>query len=53
MKKKNRVIVRLNGGLGNQMFQYAAGLSLSLKLKGTLLLDTSLILDDKLRHFYK
>ena len=51
MKKKNRVIVRLNGGLGNQMFQYAAGLSLSLKLKGTLLLDTSLILDDKLREF--
>jgi len=33
------IIVRLNGGLGNQMFQYAAGRERSLSLKVPLLLD--------------
>ena len=39
-------IVVLRGGLGNQMFQYAAGLHLSLKEGTRLLLDTTL-LDDR------
>lgn len=34
------VIVRLNGGLGNQMFQYAAGRALADRLGAELLLDT-------------
>ena len=34
------VIVRLNGGLGNQMFQYAAGRALADRLGSELLLDT-------------
>ena len=33
------IIVRLSGGLGNQMFQYAAGLSLSITRKTELCLD--------------
>ena len=36
------VIVKLMGGLGNQMFQYAAGRSLALKHKTQLKLDLSL-----------
>jgi len=35
------IIVKLIGGLGNQMFQYAAGRSLSHRLHTTLKLDTS------------
>jgi hypothetical protein len=35
------IVTRLMGGLGNQMFQYAAGLSLALKLGAELILDTS------------
>lgn len=35
------VIVRLRGGLGNQLFQWAAGFSLSRRLGGELLLDAS------------
>ena len=34
------VIVRLTGGLGNQMFQYAAGRALADRLGAALLLDT-------------
>ena len=34
------VIVRLTGGLGNQMFQYAAGRALADRLGAELLLDT-------------
>lgn len=37
------VAVRLEGGLGNQLFQYAAGRALSLRLGCTLVLDTSLL----------
>jgi hypothetical protein len=40
------VIVRLWGGLGNQLFQYAAGLGVARKLKTELILDpTQLALD--------
>ena len=40
-KIKNSVIVELTGGLGNQMFQYAAGLALA-KFKGkSLIIDYS------------
>lgn len=35
------VIVKMTGGLGNQMFQYAAGRSASLRNKTELVLDTS------------
>lgn len=41
MVGKNRVLVYLNGGLGNQFFQYYAGLSLALRLDLPLVLDTS------------
>ena len=34
------LIVRLTGGLGNQMFQYAAGRALADRLGAELLLDT-------------
>ncbi len=43
------IVVKLSGGLGNQMFQYATGLSLSLKNKTQLLLDLSYLLDKSLR----
>src|SRR5580698_1804949 len=40
------VIVRLWGGLGNQLFQYAAGLGVARKLKAELILDpTQCLLD--------
>ena len=35
------VVVGLSGGLGNQMFQYAAGRSLAIRLNTTLVLDLS------------
>jgi hypothetical protein len=37
----NPVIVRMSGGLGNQLFQYAAGRSLALRLGAPLQLDIS------------
>jgi hypothetical protein len=37
----NSVIVRMSGGLGNQLFQYAAGRSLALRLGTSLQLDVS------------
>jgi hypothetical protein len=39
------VIVKLIGGLGNQMFQYAIGRNLSIKNKTSLYLDLSQLLD--------
>jgi len=39
------IVVKLAGGLGNQMFQYAAGRSLSKKFNSELILDTSFLLD--------
>ena len=41
MKKKNFLIIRVFGGLGNQLWQYAVGRSLSLKYKKKLILDIS------------
>ena len=42
MKKANKeVVIKLFGGLGNQMFQFAAGKSLSLRTKADLILDVS------------
>lgn len=38
------IIVKLMGGLGNQMFQYAAGLSLALTKKTELLIDESFLI---------
>jgi hypothetical protein len=37
------IITRLKGGLGNQMFQYAAGLAISRKLNTTLRVDGSFL----------
>lgn len=38
------IVVKLMGGLGNQMFQYAAGLSLALTKKTELLIDESFLI---------
>ncbi len=45
MEKENKkpIIVRLNGGLGNQMFQYALGRKLSLKYHAPLFLDLTFL----------
>jgi len=45
------VIVRLEGGLGNQLFQYAAGRTLALETDRQLLLDTSAYREDRLRSY--
>lgn len=41
------IIVNLKGGLGNQMFQYATGLSLAIKNNDELLIDNSGYFDQK------
>ena len=35
------IIINIQGGLGNQLFQYALGRKLSLRLNAELLLDTT------------
>lgn len=45
------IIARIEGGLGNQMFQYAYGMFLARKHKTTLLLDVSSY-EDKPQHGY-
>lgn len=45
------IVVRLAGGLGNQMFQYAAGRALALRRGASLQLDTSSYERDALRHY--
>ena len=45
------VIVRVKGGLGNQLFQYAAGYSLAKRLNTMLKLDTSFYPQQTLRGF--
>jgi hypothetical protein len=39
VKKERIVVTQLAGGLGNQMFRYAAGIALAQRLKATLLVD--------------
>ena len=45
------VITKLSGGLGNQLFQYAAGKSLALHHSTRLLLDTTDFKEEGFRHF--
>jgi hypothetical protein len=47
------IYVRLMGGLGNQMFQYAAGKALSTKHKTGLVIDTSFLVRDPKGHYVK
>lgn len=47
MPENDNVIVRLLGGLGNQMFQYAAGRALAMSLGKSLLLDRTLLDDHR------
>src|SRR5438105_8520438 len=46
-----RVVMRMAGGLGNQLFQYAAGLALANTPGARLLLDTTPYRRDKLRTY--
>ncbi len=45
------IITKISGGLGNQLFQYAAGKSLALKKNTGLLLDVSSYNQERLRNF--
>lgn len=45
------IIVKFMGGLGNQMFQYAVGRSLSIQMKQSLLFDTTFYSTQTLRTF--
>ena len=45
------IIVKITGGLGNQLFQYAIGRALSLKLDCELVLDTSFYPQQTLRKY--
>lgn len=47
------IAVRLKGGLGNQMFQYAIGRSLSLHHHTELFLDTSMLESNNQPHVYR
>src|ERR1700740_2467989 len=46
---RNTITTRLNGGMGNQMFQYAIGRACSIALGTKLKLDISSLDDDPLR----
>lgn len=41
MARQQRVVVEMSGGIGNQLFQYAAALALSRRLRARLILDVS------------
>ena len=43
------IIVRLKGGLGNQLFQYALGRNLAIQHQTDLILDTTSFEKDHLR----
>ena len=45
------VITKLQGGLGNQMFQYATGFALSLRRRTGLFVDVAAFEDDSLRDY--
>lgn len=45
------IIVKIMGGLGNQMFQYAFGLKMALKNNSELKLDTNFYSTQRKRHF--
>jgi hypothetical protein len=47
------IVTKLIGGLGNQMFQYAAGKSIALKNRCELLLDISALVDKSAPHSYR
>lgn len=47
------IIVKTQGGLGNQLFQYAAALQLSTILKSTLYLDTSYFKEEKFKDHFR
>lgn len=51
IRKNKMITVRLKGGLGNQLFQYALGRNLALKHKTTLTLDVSSFKKDALRKY--
>lgn len=45
MKALQRVSIDLNGGLGNQLFQWAAGLEIAFQKNAKLVLDTTMLTD--------
>ena len=49
--EKKAVVVGLSGGLGNQMFQYAAGRALSIRIGVPLLLDQTWFFGRKNRSY--
>lgn len=51
MKNKDPIIIRVAGGLGNQLYQYAFGRSLSLRSGRRLLLETRNIMRDSFRKY--
>ena len=51
LQPRQPVIVGLSGGLGNQLFQYAAGRSLAAQISAPLVLDLSWFRGQKLRKF--
>ena len=51
MNTNNPIIIRLAGGLGNQLYQYAMGRSLSLRTGRTLLLEKRNISRDQYRNY--
>ena len=45
------IIARLNGGLGNQLFQYATGRAMAIRHQQPLIIDHRVFLNDKFRQF--
>lgn len=46
-----RVVSRLNGGLGNQMFQYAFGRTLAARMNARFFIETGMLENDRLRSY--
>ncbi|WP_300156630.1 alpha-1,2-fucosyltransferase [Solidesulfovibrio sp.] len=53
MTRNNKICLKLQGGLGNQMFQYAAAKNISLLTNTPLVLDISSFSDDPLSRKYR